>query len=103
MHIVLVVSQKKKKIGSTAGMQQSLDTASMMNNRNQIVDERIKEIKWAFSGVILKYTMRFIEMYLFSDIIDSLRIRSFERDHVHHDVCENFTLSESENNEIVLR
>ena len=51
--LVLVVSQKKKKIGSTAGMQQSLETSSMMKTRNQIVDERIKEIQWAFSGAIL--------------------------------------------------
>jgi len=47
--LVLVVSQNRKKIGSTAGMQKSLETSSMMNTRNQIVDERIKEIKWAFS------------------------------------------------------
>ena len=48
--IVLVVDANKKKIKSTVGMQTSLETSSFMKYRGEQVQERIKEVIWAFQG-----------------------------------------------------
>lgn len=48
--LVLIASDRKKSIGSTAGMQSSLQSSKIMLDRPQITRERIDEIVWAFKS-----------------------------------------------------
>ena len=56
--MVLVVKSTEKKVSSTSGMQTTMETCSMVKSRNDIVNERIKEIIWAFRG---KFFKRFLD------------------------------------------
>ena len=58
----MVVSGEKKKIGSTGGMQRSVETSKIMQQRAVITKERIDEIKWAYQSknfpVLAETTMK---------------------------------------------
>jgi len=60
--LVLVVSGEKKKIGSTGGMQRSVETSKIMQQRAVITKDRIDEIKWAYQSknfsVLAETTMK---------------------------------------------
>lgn len=46
--LVLVVNGEKKKIGSTKGMQMSIETSDFMISRPKQCKDRIQEVCWAF-------------------------------------------------------
>jgi len=48
--IVLVVDGEKKKVGSTEGMQRSMDTSEYMLVRPKQCKDRIQEVCWAFQA-----------------------------------------------------
>lgn len=60
--LILVVSDTKKTVGSTAGQQRSLMTSKIMLERPKITKERIDEIIWAYKGknfpALAEVTMR---------------------------------------------